>query len=644
LAVVAADDAKLPLYKTFRFKEKRMHRLPCILRLAICFPLCATLYSQNPPVPETETPSTTLKLNVRTVLVDVVVTDKDNRAVPGLQKEDFQVLEDGKPQTISFFEPSFAPDPGTANAAPGPGLPVNTFSNIPRVPPNNSVNVLLMDALNTQVADQANVHKQMVRYLANIPPGIRIGVFLLSERLRIIQGFSQDSGVLRSSIAKFAANPNTSALLPTASTTAALNAPVNIELEQAAESGSPDYAAAAAGLQRFQDQQGYFETNERTIMTLDSLQQIARYLAGVPGRKNLIWFVGAIPQCLAAMTSETELTAAGCPYEEKYAKTMDMLADARVSVYPIDAGGAATDSLYTADGPPATADLGVAGTSATAPNTAATPGTAAFQELNASQSALLQSDYQDRALAHMQMDRLARVTGGMAVYEKNGLKGALARAVDNGSRYYTLAYTPTNHEEVGKQRKIEIRAVAEKNYKLSYRRSYFEDDAKGKNFADNTPGNDPLRPLMDRGMPNFTELRYRMRVAPADPQPAPDAAHAGDNAELKPPATRYTVNFWLAPDGLSLIPGPDGIRHATIEVALVAYNHDGKPLNWQARSIGLSIRPEQEAMVEKSGIPLHFDLDAPPGDVYLRTGICDASSSKAGTLEIPLRAVLVAEK
>ena len=72
-----------------------MLRLPRILPLAICFQLCAPIFSQNLPVPETETPVTTLKLNVRTVVVDVVVTDKDNRAVPGLQNEDFQVLEDG---------------------------------------------------------------------------------------------------------------------------------------------------------------------------------------------------------------------------------------------------------------------------------------------------------------------------------------------------------------------------------------------------------------------------------------------------------------------------------------------------------------------------------------------------------------------
>jgi hypothetical protein len=86
------------------------------------------------------------------------------------------------------------------------------------------------------------------------------------------------------------------------------------------------------------------------------------------------------------------------------------------------------------------------------------------------------------------------------------------------------------------------------------------------------------------------------------------------------------------------------VRRGTVEVALVAYSQDGKPLNWQARSIGLAIHPEQEATAKANGIPFHFDIDAPPGDVYLRTGICDTPSSKAGTLEIPLRAVMLAER
>jgi hypothetical protein len=45
-----------------------------------------------------------VKSNVRLVLVDAVVTNSKGDAVTGLHAEDFEVLEDGKPQTISTFE------------------------------------------------------------------------------------------------------------------------------------------------------------------------------------------------------------------------------------------------------------------------------------------------------------------------------------------------------------------------------------------------------------------------------------------------------------------------------------------------------------------------------------------------------------
>ena len=76
----------------------------------------------------------------------------------------------------------------------------------------------------------------------------------------------------------------------------------------------------------------------------------------------------------------------------------------------------------------------------------------------------------------------------------------------------------------------------------------------------------------------------------------------------------------------------------------MAYSQEGKPLNWQVRSIWLAIRPDQNALAQSSGIPFHFDFDAPPGDVYLRTGVYDASTSRAGTLEIPLTSITVARK
>jgi hypothetical protein len=105
--------------------------------------------------------------------------------------------------------------------------------------------------------------------------------------------------------------------------------------------------------------------------------------------------------------------------------------------------------------------------------------------------------------------------------------------VNDGSHYYSLTYKPTETKTDGSFRQIRIK-LAEGNYKLSYRRGYYADDSK----APATVGQaqqDPLVPLMVRGMPDFTEILYRTRVAPLDPQPKGDAAIAGENRSLEPP-------------------------------------------------------------------------------------------------------------
>ena len=54
--------------------------------------------------PSAQTPETTLKVDVKLVNVFVTVTDEHGAPVAGLKKENFTLLEDGKPQTISMFD------------------------------------------------------------------------------------------------------------------------------------------------------------------------------------------------------------------------------------------------------------------------------------------------------------------------------------------------------------------------------------------------------------------------------------------------------------------------------------------------------------------------------------------------------------
>jgi VWFA-related protein len=551
----------------------------------------------NPPLGEP------LQLNVRNVLVDVVVTDKNGSAVPGLHKEDFVVLENGKPQTIEYFEPHFPA--ASAASQPAPTLPPNTFTNIPAAEPNQAINILLMDALNTSMTDQMYVRKQMVKYLASIPPGLRVGVFTLSDRLRIVQGFTDDSALLRSSVNRLAGKPTEAAMEATPNELATQSTAIAGLNTMASGNGGAQLAAMISNLQNFLATSTSAQQNQQLLITLDALQSIAHYVSSVPGRKNLIWFVGSFPLCLPDSDLDKR-----CPYEENIETTINALAAARVSVYPIDASGVvAPNGDISGAGRDASGSL-VPG--ATMPGGVSAPNTLYFQFIAS--------------------ENWAKATGGRATHN-NDIKGELAEDLKDGSSYYTVAYTPTDPKEIGRERKITVK-LKEENYKLAYRRTYFERTPAEIKAASTQPDKDPLRPLMDRGMPNFADLHFKVHVEPDDAQFA-GAPPNGDNPAFKPPFKRYTVRFFLSPKNLNLVQGPDGVRRAPVEVALIAYSQRGESLNWLVRSVNLAIRPDQMEFAETSGIPFHFDFDLPPGDVYLRAGIYDSSTNRAGTLEIP---------
>src|SRR5450631_2094943 len=88
----------------------------------------------------------------RLVVVDVVVTDGHGHPVTGLQKSDFTLLENGKPQMLKIVEEHVPLV--VLPAAPEVKLPPNQYSNFPAQQRDSSINVILMDFLNTTLTDQ----------------------------------------------------------------------------------------------------------------------------------------------------------------------------------------------------------------------------------------------------------------------------------------------------------------------------------------------------------------------------------------------------------------------------------------------------------------------------------------------------------
>src|SRR5215472_5044434 len=207
-----------------------------------------SVYSQIGAPVESSNP--VFKTKVPVVIEDVVVTDAKGEAVHGLEKEDFEIFEAGKPQTIaSFEEHKDVPDQGTM-----PLLPPNIFTNYPLKRPADSVNVLLLDALNTPLGDQSKVRLQMSSFLKSIPAGSHIAIFVLSPPLHMVQGFTSDTSVLLEALNKnVASRPQASPLLASPPVNN-LDADINNQLTFSGAGTPAEEVASTGRMQQLQNQ------------------------------------------------------------------------------------------------------------------------------------------------------------------------------------------------------------------------------------------------------------------------------------------------------------------------------------------------------------------------------------------------------
>jgi hypothetical protein len=187
----------------------------------------------------------------------------------------------------------------------------------------------------------------------------------------------------------------------------------------------------------------------------------------------------------------------------------------------------------------------------------------------------------------------------------------------------------------GKYRRIQVKLTIGKGT-LSYRRGYYADDLTTALGHGQKQDSDPLLALMGRNLPDYSQILYKILIQPANPQPATDSPRAGTNSDIKAPFTRYAVDFAVTSSDLRLDKSSDDIRHGEIEVMLVAYDSEGKPLNLVVGKSEIRIQPKDFPDVLKGGLQIHKEIDVPAGGAFLRTGIYDLRSNNAGTLGVPL--------
>ena len=551
---------------------------------------CAQQAQQSAP----SVPPPTIRVTTHMVLVDVVVTDKQGKAIAGLHPEDFVVEENGKAQKLASLT---TPSDNVPSAAPQ--LPPGIYSNRPQYRSTGSpITVMLLDALNTPFTGQAYARRQMLAFVKEqFKPSDRMALFTLTGPLNVVQDFTSDPQVLYEALLRNKPQSPEFANANRPATSAAGDATIGTTVARLDAStapwtnNSPSFtlrggsasvaiANAQAALHAFEEAQVSYANDQRAVLTLNALRSLARILGGLPGRKNLIWVTGDLPFSFipedrvmthAELDEDLPLNprrvgerSAGNyaatfrqAHAEEIRETAARLASAQVAVYPVDARGL---------------------------------------------SISIDIDSQET------MREMARETGGRAYVNQNEIKVGVERAIQDESAAYTIGYYPESKKYDGKYRSIKVK-VKRDGVELQNRRGYYAIDPtqiKGYN-----PQQEVASALADAVPSTLVSFTAQVKAPAANSVPG-----------------KIGVTFLVNASTLSAEDASGG-KHINVVFYATIYA-GGKVAANNSQKIDQTFDANTYQQIVQKGLMLHLDLDPQPGQ--LRLAVQDARTGMVGTI------------
>ena len=560
------------------------------LRKPLVVTVAATsVWAQQPTIPPP-----TIRVSTHMVLLDVVVTDKQGKAVSGLRPEDFVVEENGKVQKISSLTTL------TDKAASAPQLPPGVYSNKPEYRSTGGpITVMLLDAMNTPFTNQGYARRQMLAFVQQqFKPTDRMAVFALTGQLVVLQDLTSDPQALFAALQKYKPQAQTFAVSGQAETSGsasptvggvvtsldASTAPLTDNSASASAKGggaSDAFFAAQQALEAFEGAQVAYVKDQRAVATLNALGSIARILGGLPGRKNLIWITGELPFSFIPedrVMTDAELSedlpsletrrvgehAAGnyaatfrASHAEEIREIAGRLASAQVAVYPVDARGL---SIST--------------------------------EIDSQET----------------MREMARETGGRAYVNQNEIRVGVERAFADETAAYTIGYYPENKKYDNKYRSIKVK-VKKDGVEVQNRRGYYAiDPTQVKGYNPQQEVTSALGDVVPSTMVSFT-------------------------AQVKPPASnsvpgKIGVTYLVDANTISAEDASGG-KHLNL-IFYASIFSGGRIVSTNSQKVDQTFDANTYQQIVQKGIMLHMDLDPKPGQ--LRLAVQDARTGLVGTI------------
>jgi VWFA-related protein len=566
-----------------------MMKLLCLLFVLIG---CALAQPAQPPkLKEQKQDDATLRIETELLQLEVLVTDKSGKPVRDLMQADFELREDGKPQTITHFSFGTATRPArwlTAEPKPATASPVApTASTTGQA---NRYFVLVVDDLHLSPQSLMQTRQALLKFVdLRLTSDEQVALITTSGQLWVYQQFTNKREILRRAINRLAVAERQASSL---SNEIPRMTPYQAELIQ---NGDPEALAIAineilrtmppgtspamvASIAQGKAQQIVAENTFHVKATLSTLEDVVRSLRVLPGRKSIVllsdgFFLGGSQQ---STTYDLRQIA-------------DAATRAGVMIYSLDTRGLVT-------GAP---DVSQSGFGNEQP-----PGVRMRIE-----AAGLEAQRDG-------LNALARDTGGFPIFNHNDLYVELQKAVADTEAYYVLAFEPQQSYRDGRFRKLEVRVKEHPDYTVRTSKGYFAPNDKA------AAAKKDAAPKMGLTRRTFTSL------LPARDIPVEMAVDFVDSGAGQSFAT---ITAHLDISRVKFEPTNERLN-ATLHVTGVVYDEEGKPLDRFKRKLALALKPATHERMLKSGFVFDCLVKLKPGFYQVRMAATQDNSTLTGNV------------
>jgi VWFA-related protein len=549
--------------------------------------------SQSPSTAEvvTRDSATTFKVRVNVVLVRVVVRDQKGKAIDSLKKEDFQLFDNRKPQTIS----TFSLETPASHTIPVVAVSDHSEADVEKAQPSapalpQRFVSLLFDDLHLSIEDAVYDRTAATRIFDSMAASDRVGIFTTSGQFT--QEFTSDHEVLKKALNQIIPRPLGDSLIHDCPDISYYQADL---IENKQDSQALDVAAEEAVQCAFSGDETKLAVARamatgvatRTVSTGDSssdytyrhMEDALRRLSAMPGQRKLVFISPGF--ILSTLLLER-------------VDIVDRANRAGIVIDTLDARG-----LYTPD---LNGDI-------------SSPSVDTYKTAGYKTSYRVQAQFAQEEI----LNDLASGTGGTFYHNRNDIDVALRQAVAAPVASYLLGFSPQNLKLNGSFHTLKVALTSKQKFDIQARRGYYaprtaKDPAQAakEEIQEAVFSQEEIRDLL---------VDLQTQFFKKDPSQARLSVLA--HLDLK------SVKFRKV----------EGRNHDDLTLATVIFDENGNYVAGGEKILEMKLLDSTLDKLDRSGITVKSSFDVKPGSYLVRLVVRDKEgemmAARNGAVVIP---------